>query len=382
MVTAAAATGTSVARGNAYWIRHGESESNENTIYAGVLDTRLTNVGVLQGRNAGLDMRRQLVDCGIKIDAVYVSYLSRALETYREALRACGGPTALLRNGGDAIEPELRVDIAERNFGLLTCGNYAMLMRVLGYHQYHDVLHSRDESPQGGEGMQSIFLRSRKFYTEVVEPRLARGENVLVVSHSYVLMAMAYAVAGRDLSQFKFFNVPNGQVLDNRALVAEMGRETTGFKHRLTVVSDYASMHTLKCSVAAFFSATLLKLVLPPFVFDGTLLQVLVVALLALSTFYVYLDVNMAVVFRKTSYPVWLAVGCAAVLRWGLALALIGADSTSFGVDAQDASSNDPSKVIDVELFRCVFVSFWRTYHGTGTRVRVRARTYGGRWQL
>ena len=174
-------------RGNAYWIRHGESDSNETRIYAGVVDSRLTPVGILQGKNAGTDMKHKLVDRGIKIDAVYVSYQSRALETYREALQACGGPSMLLRD--PSTEPALRVDIAERNFGVLTRGNYAMLMRVLGYNRYQSILHSRDESPLGGEGMHSIYRRCRQFYETVVEPRLERGENVLVVCHSYVLMA-------------------------------------------------------------------------------------------------------------------------------------------------------------------------------------------------
>ena len=333
-------------RGNAFWIRHGESDSNETRIYAGVVDSRLTPVGVLQGKTAGLDMKKKLVDVGIKIDAVFVSYQSRALETYREALRACGGAESLLRDAATA--PELRVDIAERNFGVLTRGNYSMLMRVLGYDRYQSILHSREESPLGGEGMQSIYERCRRFYRRVVEPRLDKGENVLVVCHSYVLMAMAYAVADQDLSNFRFFKVPNGQVLDNRALVAEMDRETSGFKRQLTVAGDFASMHTLKWSVASFAVAFFIKIVCPPFQVDTTLFQSLIVLLLAAGSFYIYLEVNMGVVFRKTSWPVWAVFLIAAIVRWACALGVVAADSEVFGFVTSNVTSNSSAADIDV----------------------------------
>lgn len=335
-------------RGNAFWIRHGESDSNETRIYAGVVDSRLTPVGVLQGKTAGLDMKKKLVDAGIKIDAVFVSYQSRALETYREALRACGGAESLLRDA--ATEPELRVDIAERNFGVLTRGNYSMLMRVLGYDRYQSILHSREESPLGGEGMQSIYERCRRFYRRVVEPRLDKGENVLVVCHSYVLMAMAYAVATdqEDLTNFRFFKVPNGQVLDNKALVAEMDRETSGFKRQLTVAGDFASMHTLKWSVASFALAFFIKIVCPPFQVDTTLFQSLIVLLLAAGSFYIYLEVNMGVVFRKTSWPVWAVFLIAAIVRWACALGVVAADSEVFGFVTANVTSNSSGADIAV----------------------------------
>lgn len=353
-------TETRQARGNAYWIRHGESDSNETRIYAGVVDSRLTPIGVLQGKNAGLDMKKKLVDRGIVIDAVYTSYQSRALETYREALSACGGSAALLRNPD--VSPELRVDIAERNFGVMTKGNYSMLMRVLGYNRYQSILHSRDESPLGGEGMQSIYLRCRKFYETVVEPRLDRGENILIVCHSYVLMAMAYAVAKQDLSNFRFFKVPNGQVLDNAALVAEMDRETSGFKRKLTVASDYASMYTLKVSVVSFFCAFLIKVVSPEFEIDTTLFQILIVLLLGVGTFYVYLDVNLAIVFRKTSWVSWTVFTGAALVRWAVSMVLVTVDSDAFGLHVVNVTnSTTPEEAdtqMDIALFRYLVAHF------------------------
>jgi len=56
--------------GKVYFIRHGESTSNERNIFAGVLDVDLTAFGRLQARRAGTDIKNK----GVKFDAVYVSH--------------------------------------------------------------------------------------------------------------------------------------------------------------------------------------------------------------------------------------------------------------------------------------------------------------------
>jgi len=68
--------------GQVYFIRHGESTSNERNIFAGVLDVELTAFGRMQARQAGLDLKRK----GVQFDAVYVSHLKRARQTCDIAL--------------------------------------------------------------------------------------------------------------------------------------------------------------------------------------------------------------------------------------------------------------------------------------------------------
>jgi len=53
--------------GRVYFIRHGESTSNERNIFAGVLDVDLTSFGRWQARRAGVDLKKK----GTKFDAVY-----------------------------------------------------------------------------------------------------------------------------------------------------------------------------------------------------------------------------------------------------------------------------------------------------------------------
>jgi len=68
--------------GQVYFIRHGESTSNERNIFAGVLDVDLTSFGRLQARRAGADLKKK----GTKFDAVYVSHMRRARQTCEIAL--------------------------------------------------------------------------------------------------------------------------------------------------------------------------------------------------------------------------------------------------------------------------------------------------------
>ncbi|MBW4661435.1 MAG: histidine phosphatase family protein [Drouetiella hepatica Uher 2000/2452] len=68
--------------GQVYFVRHGESTSNERNIFAGVLNVDLTAFGRLQARQAGNDIKKK----GVKFDAVYVSHMRRAKQTCEIAL--------------------------------------------------------------------------------------------------------------------------------------------------------------------------------------------------------------------------------------------------------------------------------------------------------
>ena len=68
--------------GRVYFIRHGESTSNERNIFAGVLDVELPAFCWLQARRGGVDIKKK----GVKFGAVYASYMRRARQTCEIAL--------------------------------------------------------------------------------------------------------------------------------------------------------------------------------------------------------------------------------------------------------------------------------------------------------
>ena len=80
--------------GLVYFIRHGESTSNERNIFAGVLDVDLTSFGRLQGRQAGSSLKKK----GTKFHAVYVSHMRRARQTCEIALAS---PVLSVLSGGN-----------------------------------------------------------------------------------------------------------------------------------------------------------------------------------------------------------------------------------------------------------------------------------------
>ena len=105
--------GSPVRQGTVYFVRHGESTSNERNIFAGVLDVELTAFGKMQARQAGNDIKQK----GITFDAVYVSHLKRARQTCDIALAVSGA----LSNPG--IEPQIDHRIGEISIGFFAQRN-------------------------------------------------------------------------------------------------------------------------------------------------------------------------------------------------------------------------------------------------------------------
>jgi len=108
--------------GRVYFIRHGESTSNERNIFAGVLDVDLTSFGRLQARRAGVDLKKK----GTKFDAVYVSHMRRARQTCEIALAA---ESQALMSSDTPVEIDHR--ISEKSFGIFAGRNLNLLRLAL-----------------------------------------------------------------------------------------------------------------------------------------------------------------------------------------------------------------------------------------------------------
>lgn len=109
--------------GKVYFIRHGESTSNERNIFAGVLDVDLTSFGRLQARRAGVDLKKK----GTKFDAVYVSHMRRARQTCEIAL----AESQALSSPDTPVQIDHR--ISEKSFGIFAGRNLNLLRLALGY---------------------------------------------------------------------------------------------------------------------------------------------------------------------------------------------------------------------------------------------------------
>ena len=161
-------------KGTLVLLRHGQTEDNVKRVASGHNDVPLTPLGKQQARAAG-----QLLG-NIRFDKVYSSPLSRAFNTAQLALEGLAAPPLI----------EKRNEIIEIDNGALSGRSMIDDPGVIDYFKRATF----DESLPGGESEKSLIVRVRKFYEEEVVPRLERGENVLIVSHTNTIRAFYIAM--------------------------------------------------------------------------------------------------------------------------------------------------------------------------------------------
>ncbi|MEG4445002.1 histidine phosphatase family protein [Microcoleus sp. AT9_B5] len=300
--------------GRVYFIRHGESTSNERNIFAGVLDVDLTSFGRLQARRAGVDLKKK----GTKFDAVYVSHMRRARQTCEIAL----AESQALKSPNTPVEIDHR--ISEKSFGIFAGRNLNLLRLALGYEGFEEMLHSHNEAPPAGEKISQVYSRAARFYEDKVVPHLQRGETVLVVCHQYVLEPLALYLSGLPPTAYKHLKLPNGKALSGVDLVKFRDKESGGAASVRKEINDLSIMWAILIYAAAFLLGSLVGAIsgaaggIP-----SPLFRAIIVACLAASTFYTYLDIDFAASKRKvTSTVKYLVYGWMAV-RWAVGLFLI-----------------------------------------------------------
>ncbi len=300
--------------GKVYFIRHGESTSNERNIFAGVLDVDLTAFGRLQARRAGTDIKNK----GVKFDAVYVSHMKRARQTCEIALET----SQALKSPDIPVQIDHR--ISEKSFGIFAGRNLNLLRLALGYEGFEEMLHSHNEAPPAGEKIAQVYDRAARFYEEKVVPHLQRGETVLVVCHQYVLEPLALYLSGLPPTAYKHLKLPNGKALSQEELVKFRDKESGGIAAVRKEVNDLSIMWAILIYAIAFLLGSLVRAVsasqagIPSELFRG-----IIVGCLALSTFYTYLDIDFAASKRKVTSTVKSIVYLWMLARWGVGLFLI-----------------------------------------------------------
>ena len=300
--------------GKVYFIRHGESTSNERNIFAGVLDVDLTTFGRLQARQAGIDLKKK----GVKFDAVYVSHMKRARQTCEIAL----AESQALKSPDTPIQIDHR--ISEKSFGIFAGRNLNLLRLALGYEGFEEMLHSHNEAPPAGEKIGQVYERAARFYEERIVPHLERGETVLVVCHQYVLEPLALYLSNLPPTAYKHLKLPNGKALSREELVKFRDKESGSAASLRKQINDVSIMWAILLYAAAFLLGCLIRAFTT--VAEGLpseLFRAIIVACLGASTFYTYLDIDFAASKRKVSSTVQYIVYGWMLVRWAIGLFLI-----------------------------------------------------------
>jgi 2,3-bisphosphoglycerate-dependent phosphoglycerate mutase len=158
-------------------VRHGQSEWNLKNLFTGWRDVDLTEKGVGEAQEAGRKLKAQ----GIQFDVAYTSALKRAQRTNE----------LILTEMGQTKVPVIRnLALNERDYGELSGLNKDDARVKWGEEQVHIWRRSYDVPPPGGESLKDTLARTLPYYVTEIQPRVLRGERVLVSAHGNSLRAL------------------------------------------------------------------------------------------------------------------------------------------------------------------------------------------------
>jgi 2,3-bisphosphoglycerate-dependent phosphoglycerate mutase len=181
-------------------VRHGESTDNELNLFSGWRDVALTEKGVMEARNAGRTLRAE----GFRFDAAYTSTLSRAQRSLDLML-------------GEMDQPDLPIiatpALNERAYGELSGLNKEGARAIWGSEQVHLWRKSYDAVPPGGESLAMTAARALPFCRDVIDPRLKRGEHILVVAHGNSLRSIVKELDGLSDDAVESVHIATSQIL-------------------------------------------------------------------------------------------------------------------------------------------------------------------------
>ena len=162
---------------NLVLIRHGQSEWNEQNLFTGWKDPKLTQKGINEAVKAG----KELKEAGYSFDKMFTSGLFRAQDTGRIVLEQMDIPS---------IEVIKDISLNERSYGDLAGLNKDEARKKWGEDQVHIWRRSFDVPPPGGESLKDTAERVLPYFKENIIPELLGGLNILVAAHGNSLRAL------------------------------------------------------------------------------------------------------------------------------------------------------------------------------------------------
>jgi 2,3-bisphosphoglycerate-dependent phosphoglycerate mutase len=211
--------------GSLVLLRHGQSTANAAGLFTGILDPGLSESGADEARAAGALLRTH----DLVPDAAFTSPLRRASQTM--AIVA-----TVLELPAGTVTADWRLN--ERNYGALTGRHKDDVRAEVGEAQFLAWRRSVDTAPPEmsdarlaefadtdlfrglperaltrTESLRDVMVRIEEFHTEMVQPRLAAGDTVLVVAHGNSLRAYCAIVENLDKSAIHTLNLPTGHPL-------------------------------------------------------------------------------------------------------------------------------------------------------------------------
>lgn len=183
-----------------YFVRHGETEWNVKKKIQGKTDVPLNETGVQQAKILAKTLVERRETGNFHIVHAYTSPHLRAAKTAQTAAEALEIPCTPLE------------DLREMDLGEWEGSNWDIIREEYGDRYTYWNTHRRYTHTPGGESYQEVLGRT----LEALKIILAKEtEDVLVVTHSAVLMALRCYLAERPFEEMvKGFKTKNAEVVE------------------------------------------------------------------------------------------------------------------------------------------------------------------------
>lgn len=204
-------------------VRHGQSEWNQDNLFTGWVDVKLSPLGLKEAARAG----RLLTANGIKPDVVYTSKLSRSIQTANIALNEAN----LLY-----LDTKRSWRLNERHYGALQGKDKEQVLAKYGMDQFMAWRRSFEGSPppiedtdtysQVGdpryvrdipahllprtESLKQVVDRLVPYWESDIAKDLRQGKTVIVFAHGNSLRALRKHLEGISDTDIARLNIPTG----------------------------------------------------------------------------------------------------------------------------------------------------------------------------
>lgn len=202
-------------------LRHGESVWNKKNIFTGWVDVPLSEKGIQESINAGIEIS------DTQIDVIFCSTLIRGIMTGMLAMTYSKSEKTpvimhsdgLLKEWGniyskeekDAIIPVYCSDaLNERMYGELQGLNKQKTMDKFGKDQVQIWRRSYATCPPAGESLEMTTKRTLPYFKNVITKELAIGKNVFISAHGNSLRAIRKFLDNLSDEEVVRLEIPTG----------------------------------------------------------------------------------------------------------------------------------------------------------------------------
>lgn len=203
-------------------VRHGESEWNKENRFTGWTDVELSDKGRAEAIQAGELLKAE----GFTFDFAYTSVLKRAIHTLWNILD---------QMDTQWLPVEKSWKLNERHYGALQGLNKAETAKKYGDEQVklwrrgfaitppeltkddqrypgHDRLYANlaDAELPVTESLATTIERVIPYWTDVIKPRMAKGERIIIAAHGNSIRAMVKYLDDMSEDEILELNIPTG----------------------------------------------------------------------------------------------------------------------------------------------------------------------------